>query len=277
MSSALEKSFNLIEVLARHPAGLSLVDLARVIDQPQSGVHRTLQELTRLGYARQLRSHRAYVLTMKLPGLGLAFLGRAGIGDVAQPILDELAGETGELIRLSVIDDDKLVWVAVAQGATSGLRYDPGQEQGVVAHLATTSAGIAWLSTMDDDEVIARVSIQGLHREGGGAGAPGTLAKVREQIEAARRDGFSISIDSYIAGMGAMAVPVRGGEGGPVLGCLSIAGPAVRMTRERMIALRPLLAAAASELETVAGGSQYFQNIFREHENAEDAPLPASR
>lgn len=274
MSSVLEKSFNLIEALAGRPEGLSIIEMARHTDQPQSGIHRTLQELTRLGYVRQLRAHGDYVLSMKLPALGLALLARAGISDIAQPILDQLAQETGELIRLSVIDGDNLVWVAVAQGATSGLRYDPGQEQGVVVHLASTSAGIAWLSTMDDDAVVTRVSLQGFGRADGGPGqgAPRTLAAVRERIEAARRDGYAVAVDSYIPGMGAMAAPVRYRGGEPVLGALSIAGPAVRMTPARMAALGPVLAAAADELGAIAGGSQYFQNMVREHEGA---PVPA--
>lgn len=268
MSSALEKSFDLIELLANKPAGLSIVEMARQTNQPQSGVHRTLQELSRLGYIRQLQSHGNYILSMKLPALGLALLGRAGISDIAQPILDQLAQDTGELIRLSVIDGEDLVWVAVAQGATTGLRYDPGQEQGVVVHLASTSAGIAWLSTMGDDAVMTRVSVQGLARDGSGAGAPTSLASVREKVEAARRTGFSVAVDSYIPGMGAMAIPVRYEGSGPVLGILSIAGPAVRMTAERMQALGPVLAASACELGTVAGGSQYFRNIVRERERA---------
>ena len=268
MSGALEKSFDLIELLAVHPAGLSILELARRTDQPQSGVHRTLRELSRLGYVRQLRSHGDYVLSMKLPALGLSLLSRAGISDIAQPILDQLAQDTGELIRLSVIDGETLVWVAVAQGATSGLRYDPGQEQGVVVHLASTSAGIAWLSTMPEDEAIARVSVQGLGRDMGGAvaGAAVSLARVRDALTAARRIGFAIAVDSYIPGMGAMAAPLRYQGTGPVLGCLSIAGPAVRMTPARMAAFAPLLAAAARELGGVAAGSQYFQNIVREQE-----------
>lgn len=268
MSSALEKSLTLIELLAAHPAGLSIGEMARRTDQPASGIHRALQELARLGYARQLRAHGDYVLSMKLPAMGLGLLARSGITDVAQPILDQLAGETAELIRLSVIDAGDLVWVAVAQGATSGLRYDPGQEQGVVVHLASSAGGIAWLSTMDEEEMLSRVSRQGLRRDGGEpvAGAPVSLAELRERVEAARRDGYSVAVDSYIPGMGAMAVPVRYRGGEPVLGCLSIAGPAVRMTPARMAALGPALAAAARDLGAVADGSQYFRNIVREHE-----------
>ena len=270
MSGALEKSFTIIELLARHPEGLSIGEVAKRTEQPASGVHRTLQELARLGYVRQLRAHGDYILSMKLPAMGLGLLARAGIGDIAQPILDGLARETGELIRLSVIDGENLVWVAVAQGATSGLRYDPGQEQGVVVHLAGTAGGLAWLSAMEEEEMLRRVSLQGLRREDAamGAGAPASLAEVKARIEAAQRDGYAVAVDSYIPGMGAMAVPVRDRGTGPVLGCLSIAGPAVRMTPERMTALGPVLAASAAELGAVAGGSQYFQNIVREHEGA---------
>lgn len=276
MSSALEKSFAIIELLANHPSGLSINEIARWTEQPASGVHRTLQELGRLGYVRQLQAHGNYILTMKLPAMGLAHLSRAGISDIAQPILDQLAKETAELIRLSVIDDANLVWVAVAQGATSGLRYDPGQEQGVIVHLGSTAAGLAWLSALDDEEILTRVARQGVRRAGAdtGAGAPVTLADVMERVAETRAQGYSVSIDSYIPGMGAMAVPVRYQNGKPVLGCLSIAGPAVRMTRERMAQLAPVLRLAAEDLGTVAGGSQYFQTLVREYEGA---TLPLKR
>lgn len=266
MSSALEKSLAIVEILAAHPAGLSITDLARQTDQPASGVHRTLRELGRLGYVRQLQSQGDYIPTMKLPAIGLALLGRAGINDIAQPTLDRLAQDSGELIRLSVIDGPDLVWVAVAQGASSGLRYDPGQEQGIVAHLASTAAGIAWLSTMSDDEAVTCVTLQGLTRPAldQGAHAPQTLASLQARVAEARKRGYSISVDSYIPGMAAMAVPVRYRDGVPVLGCLSIAAPAVRMTASRMDELIPILRGAAEELGSAAEGSQYFQNIVRE-------------
>jgi IclR family acetate operon transcriptional repressor len=59
-----------------------------------------------------------YVLTIKLVSLGLGFLSNSGIVDVAQPLLDSLAEESGELVRLAVVDGDDLTFVAKAQGAT---------------------------------------------------------------------------------------------------------------------------------------------------------------
>src|SRR3546814_20295404 len=112
-----------------------------------------------------------------LPEWCCVFLGRAGITSFTTPFLDSLAAYSGELVRLSVIAGDRLTWVAVAQGATGGLRYDPGQEQGVVVHLASSAGGKAWLSSMRAEDALARVSAQGILRqaEGAGPGAPRNL------------------------------------------------------------------------------------------------------
>ncbi|MBD3763858.1 MAG: IclR family transcriptional regulator [Rhodobacterales bacterium] len=265
MSSVLEKALAIVELLVEAPAGLPVTAIAAATDQPASGVHRTLQELARLGYVRQLQAQGNYALTIKLPTMGLGFMGRAGLTDVAQPVLDGLAALSGELIRLSVVDGDRLIWVAVAQGATRGLRYDPGQEQGVVVHLASSAGGQAWLSTMSEDEALARVAAQGLLRraEGTGPQAPRSLTRLLDQLAQARARGYATAVDSYIPGMAAMAVPVRYHGDGPVLGCLSIAGPTVRMTPQRMAELAPALQAAAAELGAAAGGVQYFQANVR--------------
>ncbi len=271
MSSVVEKALAIVELLVDHPAGLPVSAIAAATDQPASGVHRTLQELARLGYVRQSQAQGDYAMTIKLPAMGLGFLGRAGITDVTQPVLDGLAADSGELIRLSVIDGERLIWMAVAQGAARGLRYDPGQEQGVVVHLASSSGGKAWLSTMSDEDALAKVAAQGLHRhaEGTGSGAPKTLTSLLEQLATARERGYATAVDSYIAGMAAMAVPVRYHANGMVLGCLSIAGPAVRMTDARMAQLAPRLAIAATEIGEGAAGSQYFQALVR---NIQSAP-----
>jgi DNA-binding IclR family transcriptional regulator len=118
---------------------------------------------------------------------------------------------------------------------------------------------------MSDEEALARVSRQGLQRQsdGTGPGAPRSLTVLLEQLAQARTNGYATAVDSYIAGMAAMAVPVRYQGDGAVLGCLSIAGPAVRMTDARMQELAPRLQAAAAEIGEAAAGSHYFQAIVR--------------
>lgn len=259
--SNLEKSLTIIELLAEKPGGLSVSTIAHQVNQPASGVHRTLNELIRLGYVRQVQDQGDYALTMKLAALGVGFLGRTGVGDVAQPILDRLAQKSEELVRLSVIDGEDLIWVAVAQGATGGLRYDPGQEQGVVVHLASSAGGQAWLASMSDEEALQRVSRQGLINPNrpSGPGAPRTMTELLQILAETRQRGFSVSSNSYTLGMTAMAMPVR--SNGQVISCLSIAGPAVRMSEERMAQLAPHLASAAEEIGMAASGSRYFPGL----------------
>lgn len=260
MGSVLEKSLAIVELLVDYPEGLPVSAIAQATDQPASGVHRTLQELTRLGYVRQAQAHGDYALTIRMSAMGLGFLGRAGITDVAQPVLDRLAADCGELIRLSIIDGDDLIWVAVAQGGTRGLRYDPGQEQGVVVHLASAAGGLAWLSTMGDDEALTRVSRQGLIREADNSGsrAPQTLTELLARLSEARERGYSIAVDSYLVGMAAMAVPIRYRGGDTVIGCLSIAGPTARLDPAWMADHAGMLKDAAAELGDAALGFRYF-------------------
>lgn len=268
MSSALERGLAVLELMAAHPEGMPVSRIAAELDMPISGVHRQLRELARLGYVRQERDQGDYVLTIKLSALGLSFLGRAGVTDIAQPILDRLAGISRELIRLSVVDGDRLVWVAVAQGATGGLRYDPGREHGVVVHLASAAGGHAWLSTMGEDDALSLVSRQGLHPSDftPGSGAPKTLRDLMDALKTARRKGYALTVDSYMEGMAAMAVPVRYGASDRVIGCLSIAGPAVRLTGDRVEELVPALTASAVELSAAADASQFFRGLGRSPE-----------
>jgi IclR family acetate operon transcriptional repressor len=267
MSSVLEKSLAIIEILADHPMGLQVSDIAHRLNMPVSGVHRQLRELARLGYVQQQRDQGEYALTLRLAALGLGFLGRSGVHDISQPILDRLASLSGELVRLSILDGSGLTWVAVAQGATVGLKYDPGREQGQRVHPASTSGGQALLSTLTDDAILKIVGETGLHPQNmpKTSKSISSIAELMQIIATTRQRGYAVSVDTYINGMAAMAVPVRqhGATDGVVLGCLSIAGPAVRFPMERMVELAPSLFDAATELGRAAAASKYFTGLKR--------------
>lgn len=260
MTSVLERSLGILELLSETAEGLPLNAIAGRLDMPPSAAHRLLNELVRFGYVRQDRAQGDYSLTIKLAAMGLSFLGQNGITDVAQPILDRLANVSRELVRLSVLDGRKLVWVAVAQGANTGLRYDPGREQGLVIHLASTAGGQAYLATLSDEAALMMVAEQGFvpRLQTPGPNAPATAGELLAVLKDTRARGYSVAIDSYIVGMAAMAVPVRFGQQATVIGVLSIAGPAARLTPERMQELAEPLKAAAAELGQASRASRFF-------------------
>lgn len=156
MTLALDRGLSLLEELCNQPEGMPLTELADELDIPRSACHRLLGELQRRGYVRQLRAQGDYMLTAKLASMGLGLLSSKGIIDIAEPILERLAKESGELVRLSIVDDDRLVWVAKSQGTRMGLRYDP--DMGMEARLSCTASGHAWLLTLSDEKALELVS-----------------------------------------------------------------------------------------------------------------------
>jgi DNA-binding IclR family transcriptional regulator len=257
MSAKLERVFGVLEQLAAQPEGCSLSMLSQQGEMPLSATHRLLSELCECGYVRQLRGQGDYVLTVKLVSIGLSFLSNSGVVDVAQPLLDRLAQESGELVRLAVVDGDDLVFVAKAQGATRGLRYDP--DMGLSVKLSCSAAGHALLSTLTDEDALERVARQGFGKpEDYGPRAPTTMKALLAYLRNARKQGYSTIVEVFSPGMTAMAAPVRGRDGSAI-GVVTIAGPLVRLTEERMAALGPALLDAAADVAAASSASSMFR------------------
>ena len=198
MNGVLERTLGILELLAQHGEGMEMAAIADQLDIPRSAVHRLLADLTRCGYVRQTRDHGDYLLTTKLVSMGLSFLSKSGIVDIAQPLLDRLAEISGELVRLSVVDGNRLTWVARAQGARQGLRYDP--DMGSDAQLSCSSSGHAWLSALSDDDALALVAQQGLgNPQEFGPNAPASLQAVMDAVRETRERGFSLTEETYTA------------------------------------------------------------------------------
>ena len=253
MSGVLERTLGILELLSEQGQGMELVAIADRLNMPKSAAHRLLVDLIRLGYVRQARDLGEYVLTTKLVSMGLSYLSQTGVIDVAQPLLDRLAEQTGELVRLSVVDGDRLTWVARAQGARQGLRYDP--DMGSIARLSCSSSGWAWLSTLKDDEALKLVTQQGLGMpQEFGPNAPKNLKVFLKALQDTRKAGFALTEETYTAGLNAIAVPV-GLQGQTPMGTISVAGPSSRLTRDRMLTIAPQMISAAAQLAAASGAS----------------------
>jgi len=135
-----------------------------------------------------------------------------------------------------VVDGERLTWVARAQGARQGLRHDP--DMGSDARLSCSSSGWAWRSTLEDDDALAAWPGRAWACPISTARLPTSLAAVLARCRAPRERGYSITADTYTLGLSALSAPVRF-AGQPAFGVLTIAGPTVRFTLERMQALVP--------------------------------------
>ena len=233
MSGVMERTLGILELLSQHGEGLELAAIADQLNMPRSAAHRLLNDLVRCGYVRQLRDHGDYMLTTKLVSIGLSFLSHSGIVDFSQPLLDRLAEVSGELVRLGVVDGERLTWVARAQGARQGI----GQPEEY------------------------------------GPNAPRTLDEMMAMVRGARERGYSVTVETFTAGLNAMAAPVRLGNRRPI-GVITIAGPTVRFTEARMHALAPELLALCDQMAAASGTSPFFQGAHSGNGGPKSGRLP---
>ena len=242
-----------LEMLALAPRGLPLTVLSQRLGLVKSATHRLLAELQSEGFVTQEPESQHYRLTMRFPTLGFRFLTGLGVVEAGKQPLDALAARTGELVRMTVAEADRLTWIARAQGATTALRFDP--ETGPEVPLVTTASARVWLATLPESRALALVKAEGFGADArddhSGPNAPRSLSDFAVRLRATRRDGHAIAIDEIEPGMSAVAVVIAHPvPGRPVLGTVSVAGPSLRVDRARLESFVPDLRATAAELST---------------------------
>ncbi|WP_248313515.1 IclR family transcriptional regulator [Bosea sp. F3-2] len=230
--------------------------IADTLAIPRSATHRLLADLKDEGYIRQEFDGGAYRLTAKIVALGFSHLASAGVTTRIQPLLDRLADRTGELVTLAVIHEEKLIRVAKAQGARRGLLYNP--DEGAEVYLAATSNGHAWLSCLEEDEVLQLVARQGVKRDGYGPNAPRTMRALLSFVETARELGYAKIFETYEPGTSAIAVAAFSERSKRPIGTISVAGPVIRMTSAAMDYILPALRETAAAIAEAGAGLPIF-------------------
>jgi DNA-binding IclR family transcriptional regulator len=249
VNSLVENCFAVIQLLAEEAASMRLGDIAERLDLPKSGTHRLLSSLCDLGWVEQDPATGLYRLTLRIAILGQRFLIATKIPDLCRPVLDRLAGECHELVRMAVVEDDGLAWVAHVQGAEAGLIYQPAMTDKVTLHV--TAAGKAWLATLPIEDAVRRVLAVGFGKPGEfGPSAIRSVEPLVQELERTRERGYGLAIEESEPGIVAIAAAITL-RNGSVAGTVSVAGPIIRMARESHGALAALVQSAAQDLGTL--------------------------
>ncbi len=122
---ALDKGLDILELLARAHAPLSMTGVAAAIGYSKGEIFRMLQVLEERGYiARENES--GYVLTNRLFLLGMERPAVKSLAEAALPVMHRLARETLQPCHLVVASGDQMVVIA---------RIDPPDDLGFVVRV----------------------------------------------------------------------------------------------------------------------------------------------
>ena len=243
MSSALGASrlLLIIESLAVEPE-LGITELSKQFGWGKGTVHRLLSSLVEMGYAEQISETGKYQLTIKLFEIGSAVIHRSGIPQVALPVMEDLSGETGETINLAVLDGSEIVYLQ---------RVESMEFLGVNIRIGSrlpaycTALGKVLLANQSEDvlEDLLR-NVRLVQR------TPNTITdrrKLREELSAIRERGYALDREEFSVGLRCASAPIQNAKAETVA-ALSIAGPATRLTEDRLSSLAQLVIEAASSI-----------------------------
>lgn len=250
--AAIDRCLTILEALAGEREPAELTDLSTRLGLPASAVHRTLATLVERGWVVQHRGTQRYALSLRMSTLAFRNLDVRAVPDVVQSVLDKLARETREYCRLAIVEGEDLVWVARAQGAVSGLRYDPEMGQEIVLH--ATANGKAWLATLPEIDALRIVCARGFEaRRPLGPYSATNVDELRERLNETRERRYATSVEEAEAGTSAVAVPFFSGPeaDAPVAGTMSVAGPSVRIAPARYQEVADALHRAAAEVAEI--------------------------
>jgi len=241
-SQAIERAAQLLVLVLDQERPTTLGELARRTDLPKSTASRLVAALERNALVQRDSARGAI-----RPGPALLRFAQRGVDDtdlaeLAQPVLNALAAESGETINLAVpaltgvnhlaqVDSRHMIGAANWVGRT--VAFHPG---------ANGKVFLAFGAAVLPQGELARFT-------------PHTICD-REHLMAAldtiRAVGYATAIDEIEVGLSAVASPVRGANGACVA-ALSISGPTFRLGPSQLDHMGALLVEQAAVLSTRLG------------------------
>ncbi|HEX4759741.1 MAG TPA: IclR family transcriptional regulator [Thermoleophilaceae bacterium] len=239
---SVARAVAVIDVLAAHPQGLGVNEVARRIGVNASTTSRLLATLERGGIV-QREPRGPYRLGLRLVALADAVLDGLDIRDLGRPVLRSLVEDTGETATLSVPGASEAVTIDFIAGDASVVG---------VARLGRRSVGHA---TATGKVVLTHAGL-------GGSAAqltaftdktitdPDALERELEQV---RARGFAEAVGERDPDLVAVAVPVFD-RAGSLAAILGVQGPMGRFTATRRKELLPVLRQHGETLTRGLGG-----------------------
>lgn len=230
---------------AEHPR-MTLSEVATRTEMDRAKARRFLLTLHALGFVK--RSGRQFELTPRVLQLGYAYQASNQYRAVIQQYLEDITAELGESSSLAVLDGDEVVYVvrSSARHRLMAITLSVGTR----LPAAYTSMGRVLLSQLPGDELerfLERVRLE-----------PFTGASIldrdvlREEIDKAREQRYSIVDQELDSGLRSVAVPVFAGSG-ELLGAINISTNAARVGMDTLMKVYlPRLQEAAEAVRRIA-------------------------
>lgn len=238
-TAALEKALDVLQAIGASASGISQSELAERVPLPRTTLYRIIATLVERGMIRRDPTRKVYRLGFNYLEMVRNAYMEPDLVSAASEELRALRDLTGETSYLAVLDGNQVLSLERCDGAhTQRSAASLGQGKPVYC----TGQGKAILSALSPDardEILKGLVLAPL--------TPLTITDRRRllaELQITQTRGYAIDDEEIRLGVRCVAAPIIDKQG-QVRGALSVAGPAYRLTLERLSLLGPELAEAA--------------------------------
>jgi DNA-binding IclR family transcriptional regulator len=243
----IRKVLSIFELLDSVPGGLQLNQIAEATGINKSTAHRFLSHLEFEGYLFR-DGFGNYMVGTKLSRLGSGASFQSTLSKLARPVMENLRKISGETINLAVLDGTDVLYIDVLETIhTFRLVTRIG------SHLPfySTSLGKAMVAAIEDsarlEELLSRVEFEPTTPR-----SINNIAKLKKQLAVIHRRGYALDDEEAVAGVRCVGAAILDANG-EVVAAISISGPVVRFTSDRVPTLSRELCKAAREISWLMG------------------------
>jgi DNA-binding IclR family transcriptional regulator len=249
---SINKAFEILEVFLKNDDELSIKDISKLSGINSGTVHRITSILVKRGYVIQPKRRGKYSLsTAKLVYLAKIAQQKLKIKSIAYPFLRELAHTVDEAVAIANLLGNVAYNVTMIN-VDHIISFKPDS---TTLSLYSTGLGKIFLAYMSEKELLNYVNGITLKPR-----TPNTVTKVEDlkrQLQQIRRDGIAFEDEEHELGINTVSVPIRDWEDN-VAAAISVIGPSVRMTRQRMLEIAPVIKSCALKISHAMGYSRDY-------------------
>jgi DNA-binding IclR family transcriptional regulator len=241
-SSSAERSLRLLGLLSAGGRPLSLAELAQGLNLPKATVHRLCTQLLETGHLARDVDERNFSVGPTLRQLAFDTLNHGVLRGLRRSVLDALVREVGETSNFTTLDGARVLYLDRVEAQWPlRLTLDVGSH----VPLHCTASGKLFLAMMPAAQRKALIDQLDFPRMT--ANTLTSAAALRAECALIVEQGYSSDREEFIAGLVAVAVPVRDAQG-VTRAALAVHGPTGRFSLEAARAALPAMHAAAGRM-----------------------------
>jgi IclR family transcriptional regulator, KDG regulon repressor len=238
------KAFGLLEYIG-YAQPVQPAQMVKSLGLTRANVYRLLTTLMKIGYV--VREEAGYMLSFKLFKLGSTVPLSRNLREIAKPRMAQLMKTAEENIYLTVLCEDTVIAIEEVK-SSHHLTLNP--DVTYTYPLNSCASGKLFLSAMEEENRERLISALPFEKR-----TEYTITTREGLLDAARQaaeQGYALEIQEFSDDLNSISSPIVDYRG-QVVANISISGPAMRLTPERMVLLSGSLRETASQISEELG------------------------